>query len=104
MLVIASWLDRGGQLLRLVAMIAAEWQGLAAFTRRLTTMKQRVRPEVASLLRSVSDVSARAASKAAKGHRKTGRLQSSIKAHTTETTAGFSAVFYVKANRALCEA
>ena len=30
-------------------MIAAEWQGLAAFTRRLTTMKQRVRPEVAEL-------------------------------------------------------
>ena len=82
-------------------MIAAEWQGLAAFKRRLTTMKRRVRPEVASLLRSVSDVSARAASKAAKGHRKTGRLQASIKPYVTDDKAGFSAVFYVKANKAL---
>ena len=72
-------------------MIQAEWKGLDAFKRRLTTMKRRVKPEVASLLRGVSDASARAALKAAKGHRKTGRLQASIKPHTTETTsAGFS--------------
>ena len=78
-----------------------EWQGLDTFKRRLTTMKRRVKPGIADLLQDVSDASARAASKAAKGHRKTGRLQSSIRAHTTETTAGFSAVFYVKANKAL---
>ena len=82
-------------------MIAAKWEGLDGFTRRLTTMKRRVRPEVASLLRGVSDASARAASKAAKGHRRTGKLGASIKPRTTATTAGFSAVFYVRANRAL---
>ena len=82
-------------------MIAAEWQGLAAFKRRLTTMKRRVRPEVADLLRGVSDASARAASKASTGHRRTGRLGASIKPRTTATTAGFSAVYYVRANRAL---
>ena len=79
----------------------ARWTGLDAFKRRLTTMKRRVRPEVAKLLRDVSNASARAASQAAKGHRKSGRLQSSIAPRTTKETAGFSAVFYVKANRAL---
>ena len=78
-----------------------EWQGLDTFKRRLTKMKQRVRPEVASLLRGVSDASARAALKAAKGHRKTGRLQSSIRPFVTEDSAGFSAAYYVRANKAL---
>ena len=82
-------------------MIEAEWQGLTAFKRRLTRMKARVKPEVADLLRGVSTASARAALKAAKGHRKSGRLQASIEPRTTKETAGFSAVFYVKANRAL---
>ena len=82
-------------------MIQAEWKGLDAFKRRLTTMKRRAKPEVASLLRDVSSASARAASKAAKGHRKSGRLQASSKPHTTETTAGFSGLYYVRANRAL---
>ena len=82
-------------------MIQAEWEGLSAIKRRLTTMKRRVQPEVADLLRSVSSASARAASKAAKGHRKTGRLGASIKPRTTATTAGFSAVYYVRANKAL---
>ena len=64
-------------------------------------MKRRATPEVADLLRGVSDASARAASQAATGHRRTGRLGASIKPRTTATTAGFSAVFYVKANKAL---
>ena len=64
-------------------------------------MKRRVKPGIADLLQDVSDASARAASRAASGHRKTGRLGASIKPHTTATTAGFSAVFYVKANKAL---
>ena len=78
-----------------------EWRGLDTFARRLTTMKRRVRPEVASLLQDVSSASARAASQAAKRHRATGRLQASIKPYVTDDKAGFSAVFYVKANRAL---
>ena len=82
-------------------MIQAEWRGIDSFKRRLASMKRRVKPEVESLLRGVAGASARAAAKAAKGHRKSGRLQSSISAHTTADTAGFSAVFYVKANRAL---
>ena len=82
-------------------MIQAEWKGLDTFARRLTTMKRRVKPEVANLLRGVSDASARAAAKAATHHRRTGRLQSSIKPHTTETTAGFSGRYYLIANRAL---
>ena len=82
-------------------MIAAEWEGLDAFKRRLTTMKRRVKPGIADLLKDVSDASARAASKASTGHRRTGRLGASIKPRTTATTAGFSAVYYVKANKAL---
>ena len=84
-------------------MIQAEWQGLAAFERRLATMKRRVKPEIAKLLRGVSKVSALAASKAAKGHRKSGRLQSSIRPFVTEDSAGFSAAYYVVANRALSD-
>ena len=82
-------------------MIQAEWQGLDAFKHRLRTMRGRVRPEVANLLRDVSTASSRAASQAAKSHRKSGRLGASIKPHTTATTAGFSAVYYVRANKAL---
>ena len=82
-------------------MIQAEWKGLDAFKRRLATMRGRVRPEVASLLRDVATASARAASRAAKGHRKSGRLGASIKPRATADTAGFSAVYYVKANKAL---
>ena len=81
----------------------ARWTGLDAFKRRLTTMKRRVRPEVANLLRGVSNASARAALKAAKGHRKSGRLQASIKSVTTKTTAGYSARYYLVANRALSD-
>ena len=80
-----------------------EWQGLAAFKRRLATMKRRVRPGVADLLRGVSTASARAAAGASKGHRKSGRLQASIRPHTTEETAGFRALYYVRANKALAD-
>ena len=82
-------------------MIQAEWKGLDAFKRRLGTMRGRVRPEVANLLRDVSTASARAASRAATSHRKSGRLQASIKPHTTAATAGFAAVYYIVANKAL---
>ena len=74
-------------------MIQAKWEGLDGFKRRLTTMKRRVKPGIADLLQDVSNASARAASKAAKGHRKSGRLQSSIAPRTTKETAGFSAVY-----------
>ena len=82
-------------------MIAAKWEGLDTFARRLTKMKRRARPGVADLLRGVSDASARAALKASKAHRRSGRLEASIAPRTTKETAGFSAVYYVKANKAL---
>ena len=73
-------------------MIQAEWKGLDSLQASSSYDEAaRAKPEVASLLRGVANASARAASKAAKGHRKSGRLQASIKPHTTETTAGFSA-------------
>ena len=78
-----------------------EWQGLDGFKRNLSKMKRRVKPGIADLLQGVSTASARAAAKAAKGHRKSGRLEASIEPRTTKETAGFSAVYYVKANKAL---
>ena len=60
-----------------------------------------MKPEVADLLRGVSNASARAAAKAAAGYRKSGRLQASIKPYVGDDKAGFSAVYYAVANRAL---
>ena len=82
-------------------MIETKWEGVEGFKRRLVAMRRRVWPEVDVLLRGVSEASAQAAAKASRPHRKSGRLQSSIAPVTTPTTAGFTARYYVRANRAL---
>ena len=82
-------------------MANAHWKGLDGWHARMRRMKAQATAEFQAEMVAVGKTAATAAKKAASKHRKSGRLDASIRPYASVAGAGYEAVFYVRANRAL---